>query len=266
MRFLRGLALLLRAIFRVSAFVGPIASMSFVSKSASTWGLVLSILLTASSIQNCVSMTTWSVIPKKPDHIFTAWYLFFLAGSASLLMLLRLRQENLIAIYGMGWSITPSPRSTFLAKLFSQYIQVVNIKDEFLTVVVLLFLVIVPQILSVLVSGCFGCAREPLWISRSIRFLLLSIVKFLYVIGGMELALALLSSFISLDHDTYSRSSLVLMHLLASVWFMSCGLLIASVYFKFEEICDAVLAKLPGLRLKRLWARMTRFTSPPTHS
>jgi hypothetical protein len=255
---------MLRVLFWIVIFFSPIFAIQQYMAAISWYSLVFSIIMSMFSVKNCITLTTWSVLPKNPDHIYTAWYIFFLTSCASFLIFWYLYQGGHLLIDGGGWRILSDKNQPVSEQLFSAYFQTAtDIRDEFHAIVVLLFLVVVPQCLSVFVSGLFGCARSPVWISKSMTIILLMIVKFFYGIGGIELASSLIMSFVSLEHTTYSRMSLVLIHLVSSVWFMSSGLLIAAVYFRFDDLCRAAVTRLGIFGLARVWARMTRFSSAP---
>ena len=52
-------------------------------------------------------------------------------------------------------------------------------------------LIVIPQVLSFIASGLFGCARQPIFVSTVVKFAILSLMKCFCVFAAIELATAL---------------------------------------------------------------------------
>jgi hypothetical protein len=87
-----------------------------------------------------------------------------------------LDKHKLIEIIDQEIEVGPSMKGEFLERALTWYIKISNnMVEEVIFLFILLSAVILPQILSFLISGLFGCGRPPIFVSSIAKFALLSL-------------------------------------------------------------------------------------------
>src|SRR5215469_8052303 len=145
---------------------------------------------TAYIIVSSVSIITSIVLLRKhdPDHVYVLWYLFFLFTYCGLGIYLYLDTNKLIEVTPYG-QLRLVDQTTMLGKALAWYLYVsVDLTGELRLLFILMSAVVVPQLLSFLVSGLAGCGISPILVSRVTQFSILSFVKFCCVFAGLQLS------------------------------------------------------------------------------
>jgi hypothetical protein len=198
-------------------------------------------------------------------HVYTLWYLFFLITYCGFGIYMYLDSINLIAPDNFGgFEVIKSSDTGFLAKWLTWYLEIsTDRKGEFVFLLSLLGLVIIPQILSFLFSGAFGCGKPPIFVSIITKFAILSFIKFLCVLSALQLSSYLFMIYMHSDKITsitYINLSTTFGLLCASFW-------ISLIYYMSHRTLLLILT-LPGASdspvfkfLNSIWLHMTRFTA-----
>jgi hypothetical protein len=166
-------------------------------------------------------------------------------------------------IYVPGTLFTPitNKPNGLLSKVLLWYLNFsIDINSEITFISILISAVIVPQILSFLISGLFGCGMPPILVSKITKFAILSIIKFLCVLSALNMAQFIYWMYIVppknfgyfFDLGTYSTMALCLL-LLASSFSLSVLYSLSGSALKY--ISDRGVTK----NLSVAWAYMTRF-------
>jgi hypothetical protein len=163
---------------------------------------------------------------KHPGHVFTIWYAFWL--------MLTLFSGLFYYVSANARTIHDSPLSgsSFLGGLVVWFQNAsMNFRDEGYLIGSIYVAVLLPQFMSYLVSGIFGCASRLIlveWITAAMTWL---VIKFLAVLSGILMAQAIAA--------LYARPLLQLaalpLKLLESVMMISLSFIIAGIfYFTYE--------------------------------
>jgi hypothetical protein len=161
---------------------------------------------------------------KNPNAVQTVFYFFFLAAFSTCLV--------------ANWAIG----SNYIDDQFKAHGQWADVIDaalrmsqdldgEFIVMLIVASIVVIPQLMTYVVCGFFGAASKPILISYSMRFLVWGTVKSLSVTSGITLSLALIANlygfktwaaehtirWIENSHISLSAAFLVL-HLYCNPW------------------------------------------------
>ena len=179
---------------------------------------------------------------RHPGHVFTIWYAFWL--------MLTLFSGLFYYVWANAQAITGSALSgsSFLGGLivWFQYASM-NFRDEAFLIASIYVAVLLPQCMSYLVSGMFGCANRLIlveWITAAMSWL---VIKFLAVLAGILMAQAIAA----LYAKPLLMPSVLPLKLLESLMMISLSFIIAGIfYFTYEY------------RFKRMLVQMRRPLKP----
>jgi hypothetical protein len=181
---------------------------------------------------------------KHPGHVFTIWYAFWL--------MLTLFSGLFYYVWAHAQSIAGSALSgsSFLGGLIVWFQGAsMDFPDEAGLIASIYIAVLLPQFMSYLVSGMFGCANRLIlveWITAAMTWL---VIKFLAVLSGILMAQAIAA----LYAKPLIVSAMLPLKLLESLMMISLSFIIAGIfYFTYEY------------RFKRLLVRMRRPFTPVT--
>jgi hypothetical protein len=181
---------------------------------------------------------------KHPGHVFTIWYAFWL--------MLTLFSALFYYVWAHARSIAGSALSgsSFLGGVIIWFQGAsMDFPDEASLIVSIYVAVLLPQFMSYLVSGIFGCANRLIlveWITAVITWL---VIKFLAVLSGILMAQAIAA----LYAKPLIVPAMLPLKLLESVMMISLSFIIAGTfYFTYEY------------RFKRFLVRMRRPLKPVT--
>jgi hypothetical protein len=149
-----------------------------------------------------------------------------------------------------------------LARIVQWYLDIsTDARGELFTVCIIVGAIILPQVLSVLISGLFGCGTPPILVSAVSNAAIFSIIKFfcflsalimgqqLYRIYGYPGGVGFLNIF-GLDYDI--GKSLIL---------LAAAFGISAIYYNLCSNFNYITNKNARESFARIWHYMTRFTS-----
>jgi hypothetical protein len=85
------------------------------------------------------------------------------------------------------FEVIKSPDAGLLARGLTRYLEISTDREGELTFLLsILGVVVVPQILSLVISGLFGCGTPPVLVSTITKFTFLSFIKFLCVLSALQ--------------------------------------------------------------------------------
>jgi len=188
---------------------------------------------------------------RHPGHVFTIWYAFWL--------MLTLFSGLFYYVWANAQAIPGSALSgsSFLGGLivWFQYASM-NFRDEAFLIASIYVAVLLPQCMSYLVSGMFGCANRLIlveWITAAMSWL---VIKFLAVLAGILMAQAIAA----LYAKPFLIPSMLPLKLLESLMMISLSFIIAGIfYFTYEYRFKRMLVQLrrplkPCTRFMRSYA------------
>jgi hypothetical protein len=181
---------------------------------------------------------------RHPGHVFTIWYAFWL--------MLTLFSGLFYYVWANPQAIAGSALSgsSFLGSLIVWFqLASMNFRDEAFLIASIYVAVLLPQCMSYLVSGIFGCANRLIlveWITAAMSWL---VIKFLAVLAGILMAQAIAA----LYAKPLLLPSVLPLKLLESLMMISLSFIIAGIfYFTYEY------------RFKRMLVQMRRPLKPCT--
>lgn len=120
-------------------------------------------------------------------------------------------------------------------------------------------MLILPQILSYLISGIFGCGSPPILVSTVSRVVTWSLIKFFCVLSGILAA----QSILALYGEPYLPPKDAPVKLVEALLMICLSFLIMVIYYKAEDLYASVAA-YPRLGwLGRFMARYRKEMSKP---
>ena len=157
-------------------------------------------LLFAIAFFVCIKMCGLNLVDNHDSDIRVICYFFSLSFVVSMLVLF-------LAVYAEA--IKPS--GEFNGEMGSYLNEVLNfmldLKTDVIFITSLFIIILVPQIISYGLSGLFGCAKKPRFVSASFDLLIWGIIKPLITISGIFFALVVSSLIFSWHvktNDTWS--------------------------------------------------------------
>jgi len=125
---------------------------------------------------------------KHAKYVYTISYIFWLTACAVSPIFFYLETLDILRFdeHGMMHVINGSPFWQFALQWFLDIST--NIPGEISIIELSLFVIVIPQVLSFITSGIFGCGNRPVLISTSIRYAWLFLAKFFCVFAGIAFA------------------------------------------------------------------------------
>jgi hypothetical protein len=208
------------------------------------WKLYGTLILADAALLGGLIFAIFYLRRKHPGHVFTIWYAFWL--------MLILYSSLFYYVWENARTIHASPLSgnAFLGQLVIWFTDAsMNFREEGYLIGSIYIIVLLPQFMSYIFSGLFGCANRLTlvgWINAALTWLL---IKFLAVLAGILMAQAIAS--------LYARP-LVLpssfpIKLLQSIMMISLSFIIAGTFYLTYEY-----------RFKRLLVKIRRPLKPRT--
>jgi hypothetical protein len=188
----------------------------------------------------CVSI--FSLRQKHSDHVYMLWYTFCLTLCICTILFL--------ALPGLVTGFTDDTGMNIVEKSSRTFLTVSKDLDgEVHLIAIILAILVLPQILSFIISGLFGCGVRPILVSRISEVATLSLVKFFCVLSGVDAALAL--SPWTATPTTNATASLMA---------ISFAFAILALHFDLDEVRGKIRSTLSAQSgLKRLLKYMTRY-------
>jgi len=187
-----------------------------------------------------------------PHHVHTLWYIFSLTLCSVSVLFLYI-YENATSGQNTFLSGTPGTIATFFIDTS------MDVRGELHILAILGALFILPQILSYLISGLFGCGSPPVLVSTISKVVTWSFIKFLCILSGI---LAAQSIFALYGHPyLYPKDSI--RKCVDAIFMISLSFFIMVMYYKVE-VLHAFIVKRPRLKRFESFARfMTRYRKSP---
>ena len=189
-------------------------------------------------------------------HVHNLWYIFFLTASCYSVLLLYL--------------FDTSSDHTSAMDLFTLYIPfVTDIKGELYLVTGIIIIGILPQVISFIISGIFGCGSPPMLISTITKITMFSLIKFFCILAGLTTGTFIVLHHITVLNDALNAAELqrhrtpretVIFGLLGSLILLSVSFLISAIYYKVDALYRRIMASSRFRYLNSVLMYMTRYT------
>jgi hypothetical protein len=193
-------------------------------------------------------LSSRSVRRDHPHHVHTLWYVFSLTLCAVSVLFFY--------IYENARSIRSTPLSGLPGRVAVMLMNAsMDVREELYILATFSALLILPQILSYLISGIFGCGSPPVLVSTISRIVTWSLIKFFCVLSGILAA----QSIFALYGNPYLSPKDAPIKLVEALLMIALSFLIMALYYK-TEVLYASIAKHLRLKWFDAFARfMTRF-------
>lgn len=185
-----------------------------------------------------------------PDHVHTLWYVFSLTlCSVSVLF---------FYIYENSRAIQSTPLGGMAGTIAVTFMKAsMDVREEIYILLTAGALLILPQILSYLISGIFGCGSPPILVSTVSRLVSWSLIKFFCVLSGILAA----QSILSLYGQPYLLPKDAPVKLVEALLMICLSFLLMTIYYKAESLYASMVAyrRLKWLdSVRRFMARYRR--------
>ena len=156
-----------------------------------------------------------------------------------------------------------APYSETVGKLLQMWVtSSQDIDQEALILLGIFWLLIVPQVLSYLTSGVFGCASKPVFVSKITSFIAWSFIKGLVVLSGLNAITLYAIFFMRLSPRGFSYT-LIEQGFILCLFQITMSFFVLMVYYKASSVLSA-LANSKRLELAyRVHQRLTRHREKP---
>jgi|SRR5208337_4258916 len=135
-----------------------------------------------------------------------------------------------------------------------------DIEAEYYILIAIFVVLAVPQIISYLISGIFGCASRPLFISQITKFIMWSLIKAFAVISGISAANAIfdiLGVFPGRTQDEFDHEMQALITIASAFFYMM-------IYYRSKNVLGYI-ANHPRFRFaKSVHEFLTRYREKST--
>lgn len=202
-----------------------------------------------------IAFTNDQLARKHPSDIRVVWYLFALAATISLVLARWAHSDGAIDSAGNFQGTTGSVLS-FLLKAS------LDLQSSIVFCLAIVAVVLVPQVVSYLLSGLSGCAAAPIFIGGTVSFFAWGVIKSLAVASGVALVIPLYAYLNRWNNATGNQA--FGMALLSA---MLVSLAFAYIYRGMLEVPEVVGRVLPArfqnaLLVTKVW--LTRRDQPPS--
>jgi hypothetical protein len=186
-----------------------------------------------------------------PDHVHTLWYIFSLT--------LCLVSLLFYYIFKNATSIQDTLLSGMPGKIAVVFMNTsMDVREELYLLGALSALLILPQIMSYLISGIFGCGSPPILVSTISRIVTWSLIKFFCVLSGILAA----QSIFALYGRPYMAPKDSAIKFVEALFMICMSFLIMTIYYKTETL-HASITEHPRLKwLEAFYRFMTRYRKP----
>jgi hypothetical protein len=178
-------------------------------------------------------------------HVHILWYLFFLSFclfSGSLLYLYNnaVRDAGFVSVKQL----------TSLLHLFG------DVEGELYFVTAIIIVGIVPQLLSFIISGLFGCGSPPVLVSTITKLAIISLIKFLCILSGGMTGGAILFYYIVYPHDESLISDLY-----QALIMITGSFSLSAIYYTSGTLYQHITGRLHLRYLNIILMYMTRYST-----
>jgi hypothetical protein len=181
-----------------------------------------------------------SVRQEHAGHVHTIWYIFSLAFCITLIF-----YSSLPTFSYNDAELSVSDSEDVITQLGRNFIDIsTDLYGEIYLIGGLIIIVVIPQIMSFVISGIFGCASRPVFVERITNIATLSFIKFLSVFAGIEAATAL---FFFVHRSPVAPLPVVYTTAIAALLLMMSSFGILSMYYSSEKLYRAVVKHLVWL-------------------
>jgi hypothetical protein len=204
-----------------------------------------------------IAMLTFTMRERHAGHVYTLWYLFWLAACVASLIFFYMESLDLLS-FDQFYMLRLPEGPPFWQRALSWYLDVsTDIWGEIKFILLLVGVITVPQVLSFLCSGVFGCGTRPVLIGKVVRFSLLYLVKFFCVFAGI--AFARLGVLLAYPTPYAERINELAHAVVPPCLLLSSAFFISAVYF--HPMIDDIGAGIGSIPIvKSIRSYMTRYT------
>jgi hypothetical protein len=203
------------------------------------------------------------------NHVYTLWFTFFFMVGCGFAIYVYLDKVKLIDLdfSTLELKVGHSVEVGFLAGALGWYLRTsIDLMDEVSFLFILVIAVVLPQILSFLISGLFGCGRSPIFVSSVTRFAFLSLIKLFCILSALSISEYLFILYNAIYHNdsaykAIARSTSNLEELNESFLLLMISFLLSAIYYNTNNIRQYIPNHGATKMLERVWAYMTRYTA-----
>jgi len=183
-----------------------------------------------------VVFTNGQLAPKHPRDIRVVWYLFALAATISLVLAQWANSYGAIDSAG-NFQGTAGSVLSFLLKAS------LDLQSSVVFCLAIVAVVVVPQVISYLLSGLSGCAAAPIFIGGSVSFFAWGLIKSLAVASGVALVIPL---YAYLNRWSNATGDQALGMVLLSAMLVSLAFVALFIYRGMLQVPEEVHRMLPA--------------------
>jgi hypothetical protein len=192
-------------------------------------------------------------------EVYLLFLVFFGVAYVTLIIFIYLDRNNYIQGNDFfPWQIDGKKDGGLIANVASWYIRTSSdfpVEVAFLAAIT--GLIVIPQLLSFLASGLFGCARNPAFVSSIVKFSAISLMKCCCGFAAIELGTAIFILLkIHVEGKTFPFPE---NYFQSSVTFLSYAFLVAAGYYLYGHLVALIVRNDPTGLLKRAVDYMTKY-------
>jgi hypothetical protein len=165
------------------------------------WTVYIALGVVDAALMGGLVIATLYLRRKHPGHVFTIWYAFWLMLTlfSGLFYFIWANEQSIPGSILSGSSLLGG-----FVVWFQRQRTSMDFRDEGYLIASIYIAVLLPQLMSYLVSGIFGCANRLIlveWITAAMTWL---VIKFLAVLSGILMAQAIAAHSDDRDHSFHS--------------------------------------------------------------
>jgi hypothetical protein len=175
-----------------------------------------------------LTISFFSITRLRINHsalIYTLWYIYSLTFCIGLVIGYLNPQQI---------GVKDAQTSPLVMDAYVLLTSIFNIRDDLALVLFLVFITIAPQLITYVVSGLFGCAAAPRYVSIVVKYCVFSVVKTTIGFSGFTTGFFLafiLSVHATVFFDTITLSNTPLMIFTEAFWTVGCPFVILYLYY-----------------------------------
>ena len=182
----------------------------------------------------------------QPKQVYIVWYIFFLSLCVSIVLIYLFNQDY--DELSKSHSIISETGRHLLQLLL-------DLKSDIEFLIVAFFICVVPQILSYMVSGIFGCGTPPVFVSAISRFVALSYIKSAATVAGVVTAKLVMDDIVMNKNPVhFAYESLSIFAGTANAFLSLC------MYYKIQKDFEGFGKSIKDSVLKSFIIFMSRFS------
>ncbi|MER9191220.1 hypothetical protein [Mesorhizobium australicum] len=207
-----------------------------------------------------ITIAIFSIREHHAAEIYLLWFVFFFLFYVAICMYYFFDAEHILTWYTFENlpEITQSNKDSAIAHFLRWYFEIsTDFWGEILLIFAISGLVIVPQLLSFLISGLFGCGKIPIFVSKVIRISILTLVKFNCGFAAFALSAEIFRLYSNGVHSADDYYDAVTF----PAFFLAISFTLSAFYYWLEHLSGLLMENSSTGNLKGMLDHMTRFTN-----